>query len=101
MIRVPTHLIAALVALFAATFLIAQTPTKPTAPTPAADVPQNTKELRGPNEQNAKMFLELTQGLLTLAQRLEKSDRPEDKERAKTIYAALEHAQKATIDRAK
>lgn len=90
---------AALSAVLVGTTLRAQAP-KPAEPPKAApaETPMTTKDLRGSQEQNAKIFQELSRGLLTLAQRLEKSDRPEDKERAKTIYAALEHSQKASID---
>ncbi|QEL14027.1 hypothetical protein [Limnoglobus roseus] len=95
-------LLVATAALLATTVITAQTPQptdpKATPPVPADTTPGSTKELRGPQEKNAKIFQELSRGLLTLAQRLEKSDRPEDKERAKTIYAAIEHSQKAGID---
>lgn len=95
------HVAAAAALLFAVAAIPAQAP-KPTDPKakPAAapETPVTPKELRGSSEQNAKVFQEISRGLLTLAQRLEKSERPEDKERAKTIYAALEHAQKASID---
>ncbi len=99
----PFRLLLALPSLLVASaVLTAQAPKptdpKPTPPAPAETTPGTTKDLRGNQEKNAKIFQELARGLLTLAQRLEKSDRPEDKERAKTIYAAIEHSQKAGID---
>ncbi|MBL8864188.1 MAG: hypothetical protein JNK93_01360, partial [Planctomycetia bacterium] len=95
------HVAAASVLLFAVAAIPAQglKPADPKAkPTAPPEAPTTTKDLRGSSEQTAKVFQEISRGLLTLAQRLEKSERPEDKERAKTIYAALEHAQKASID---
>ncbi len=74
--------------------LIAQAP-KPVGDAPA---PKAATELRGPQEQNAKLFQDLKRGLLVLAQKLEKSDRQEDKDRSKTIRAALEVAEKANVD---
>ena len=70
------------------------------APKPPADAPppKTATELRGPQEQNAKLFQDLKRGLLVLAQKLEKSDRQEDKDRSKTIRAALEVAEKANVD---
>jgi hypothetical protein len=56
---------------------------------PAAEPGKSATDLRKPQEENAKLFRELSQGLLRLAQKLERSDRPEDQERAKTIRAAL------------
>ena len=74
--------------------LVAQAP-KPVADAPA---PKAATELRGPQEQNAKLFQDLKRGLLVLAQKLEKSDRQEDKDRSKTIRAALDVAEKANVD---
>lgn len=74
--------------------LVAQAP-KPPVDAPA---PKTATELRGPQEQNAKLFQDLKRGLLVLAQKLEKSDRQEDKDRSKTIRAALEVAEKANVD---
>jgi hypothetical protein len=101
------HVAAASLLLFAVAAIPAQAPkpadpkvepkAKPAAVVPT-EAPATTKDLRGSSEQTAKVFQEISRGLFTLAQRLEKSERPEDKERAKTIYAALEHAQKASID---
>jgi hypothetical protein len=74
--------------------VVAASPAQP----PAADPPKSTSDLRRPQEQNAKVYRELTRGLLALAQKLERSDRPEDRERAKTIRSALDVAEKANID---
>src|SRR5947207_523070 len=87
--RLPTHLLAMLaitVGVFVLTCIAPAQPPKadPTAP----EQPKSTGELRKPQEQNAKLFKELTTGLLRLAQKLERSDKTEDQERAKTIRAA-------------
>lgn len=66
------------------------------APKPAD--PATPGDLRSPQEQNADLFRKFQRELLFLAQKLEKSDRPEDKERAKVIAAALELAKQEGVD---
>lgn len=69
--------------------------------TPTGDLPaqpQGTEDIRKPQEANAKLFKDLTRKLLELAVKLDKSDKPEDKDRAKTIRAALEVAEKAGVE---
>lgn len=66
--------------------------------TPPSEETKTPGDLRKPQEQNAKVFRELAQGLLRLAQKLERSDRPEDKERAKTIRAALKIAEETGVE---
>ena len=75
--------------LLMSNMLIAQQP---------ADNPDNIAELQTPQQRNAEMFRKFQRELLTLAQRLEKSSRPEDKDRAKVIFAALELSQKENLD---
>ena len=87
----PPLALAAAVGLFAlAAALTAQTP----AP-PAAAAPESIKRQE---EANAKLFADLEQAMLRLAQRLEKSDRPDDQARAKTIRRALELAEKEGVE---
>jgi hypothetical protein len=97
--RLPTALPAVLTAaagLFVLTLVAPAQPPKE-AP-PPADVPKSSGDLRKPQEQNAKLFRDLAQGLLRLAQKLERSDKPEDQERAKTIRAALKVAEEAGVE---
>ena len=69
----------------------------PKAESPA-DAAKSANDLRKPQEQNAKLFRELSQGLLRLAQKLERSDKPEDQERSRTIRAALKVAEEAGVE---
>ncbi|MGL6075757.1 MAG: hypothetical protein ACRC8S_16495 [Fimbriiglobus sp.] len=71
--------------------LEAQQPTNPPTPSSASD-------LRNPQEQNADMFRKFQRELLFLAQKLENSDKPEDKERAKVIFSALDVAKREKVD---
>jgi len=83
--------LAALVGLFAlSTAIVAQPPAPADVKSPA--------DLRGQQEQNAILFAKFQRELLQLAQKLERSDRPEDKDRAKTIYSALDLAKKENLD---
>ena len=54
--------------------------------------------LKTTQQRNAEMFRKFQRELLTLAQRLEKSAKPEDQNRAKVIFAALELSQKQNLD---
>ncbi|HET6573562.1 MAG TPA: hypothetical protein VFG68_08170, partial [Fimbriiglobus sp.] len=96
-IRLPSALpalLAAAVGLFALTSgLTAQPPAKP-AP---ADT-RTVGDLRTPQERNAELFRKFQRELLSLAQKLERSNRPEDKERAKVIYAALDLSRKENVE---
>jgi hypothetical protein len=83
-------LLALVLGLFA-TLVNAQAPSPNGNPTAPGD-------LRSPQEQNADLFRKFQRELLFLAQKLEKSDKPEDKERAKVILAALELAKKENVD---
>jgi len=97
--RLPTQLPAVLavtVGVFVLTCIAPAQP--PKADPPAPEQPKSTGELRKPQEQNAKLFKELTTGLLRLAQKLERSDKAEDQERAKTIRAALKVAEEAGVE---
>jgi hypothetical protein len=60
--------------------------------------PKGIGDLRTPQEQNAELFRKFQRELLSLAQKLERSGRPEDKERAKVIYAALELSRKENVE---
>jgi hypothetical protein len=60
--------------------------------------PKSAADLKSQQEQNAELFRRFQKDLLSLAQRMERSDRPEDKERAKVLYAALELARKENLE---
>lgn len=83
-----------LVSLLAGGFALAQPP-KPAEPSVE---PKDAAAVRKSQEENARLFKEICRRLLELAVKLDKSDRSEDKDRAKTIRAALEVAEKAGAD---
>src|SRR5215813_3622411 len=92
--RLPTFAllaVAAAVGLFALTSaLIAQAP-QPAAPAAGTD------PLKAGQEENFELYKKFSDKLLELAQRWEKSDNPEDKERAKTIRTALKIAEERGV----
>jgi hypothetical protein len=55
-------------------------------------------ELQARQEQNAKQFAEFKIALLRLAQKLQRSDKAEDQERAKVIFAAIDLAAKENVE---
>jgi hypothetical protein len=65
---------------------------------PPAATPDTPADLRSPQEQNADLFRKFQRELLFLAQKLEKSDRAEEKERAKVIFAALDLAKTQGVE---
>src|SRR5262245_16146723 len=74
-------------------------PTASTAsktPAPAADV--NLKELIARQQALEKQYKVLTTNLLALAQKLDKSDRIEDKDKAKALRKAIDLADKEGVD---
>ena len=73
---------------------VAQTPSKSDLPADA----KSTDEVAKPQQQNAKLFKDLTTKLLALAVKLEGSQKPGDNDRANTIRAALDAAEKAGVD---
>src|SRR5438874_4616701 len=78
--------VAAAVGLFALTSAL--TAQAPSTPPPAA----GADPLKSGQEENFQLYKQFSDKLLELAQRWEKSDNPEDKERAKTIRSALKIA---------
>jgi hypothetical protein len=62
---------------------------------PAAN---SASDLRPQEERTADLFRKFQRELLSLAQKLDRSDRPEDKDRAKVIYAALDVSRKENVD---
>jgi hypothetical protein len=82
-----------LLAFAAVAVILTVAPAQP----PAADA-NPSADLRGRQEQNAKLFAEFKTALLRLAQKLQRSDKPEDQERAKVIFAAIDLAAKENVD---
>jgi hypothetical protein len=88
---------------FAAAFLAiglnlqAQPPAKK-ADTPPVPTDFNTKELSAKQQATELQYKGFTRSLLTLAQKLEKSERLEDKDKAKTLRRAIELADKEGVD---
>src|SRR5262245_36455309 len=81
--RLPTFrslTFAAMVGLFAiSSVMLAQQPV--TGPNP--------DKIKGSQEENLKLFKKFADEMLRLAQRWEKSDSPDDRDRAKTLRSAL------------
>jgi hypothetical protein len=85
--RLPTLLaLAAAVGLFALTSGLTAQP-----PQPAAD------PIKSGQEENFELYKKFSDKLLELAQKWEKSDNPEDRERAKTIRSALKIAEEKGV----
>jgi len=68
----------------------------PAAPAPAADI--TVKELVARQQALERQYKAFTTNLLALAQKLEKSDRVEDKDKAKALRKAIEMADKEGVD---
>jgi hypothetical protein len=100
--RLPTFLslsFAATVGLFALTsVLTAQPPAQPEKPA-AAPAPIDGTGIKRSQEENLKFFKKFSDDVLRLAQRWEKSDNPEDKERAKSLRAALKLIQEKGVEK--
>jgi len=74
----------------------AATPPATPATTPAPDV--SLKELIAREQALEKQYKAFTTNLLALAQKLEKSDRIEDKDKAKALRKAIDLADKEGVD---
>jgi len=83
------------VGLFGLTSVLTAQPATP----PAGSAEVSPEALKRQQEQNAKLFKDLEQAMLRLAQRLEKSDRPEDQARAKTIRKALDLSTQGNVNK--
>lgn len=83
-------MLVATVGLFAITSVITA------QPTPAA--PPTTDTTKRSQEENLRFYKKFADELLKLAQKWEKSDNPEEKERAKTLRAALKLAEEKGIE---
>jgi hypothetical protein len=68
------------------------------ASTPAIDTGVKVEDLQKTQEDIKKNFTQFKEGLFRLATRLEKSERQEAKDQAKSIKKALEEADKLSID---
>jgi hypothetical protein len=91
--RLPTFAplaVAAAVGLFALTSALTAQAPNPAAP--AAAPAAGADPLKAGQEENFELYKKFSDKLLELAQKWEKSDNPEDKERAKTIRTALKIA---------
>jgi len=94
--RLPTLFplaLAAAVGLFALTSALTAQPPKPAGPEGSP-----TDTLRRDQEENLKLYKRFAEKLLELAQRWEKSDLPEDRERAKTIRSALKLSEQHGVE---
>ncbi|MCI0700177.1 MAG: hypothetical protein L0241_03720 [Planctomycetia bacterium] len=95
--RLPTIMplfFAATVGLFAlSSVLTAQPPVKPVPPTPGDTGVKRTQE------ENLKLFQRFSVDVLRLAQKWEKSDSPDDKERAKSLRAALKLIEERGVEK--
>ena len=82
-------------ALIAAVGLFALTSMMTAQPPAAAPTPEGIKRTE---EENLKMYKRFADELLKLAQKWEKSDNPDEKERAKTLRAALKIAEEKGVE---
>ena len=71
-------------------------PPAPATPAPAADV--SLKELIAREQALERQYKAFVTNLLALAQKLEKSDRIEDKDKAKSLRKAIDVADKEGVD---
>jgi len=78
------------------TGLISLADTAPVVPTNSPDAIKNDLIIK--QEQLARQFREFTSSLLRLAQRLERSEKLDDRERAKALRRAIELAEKEGVD---
>lgn len=91
LLTVPKMTIAVLVGLLAlAPVVPAQAP-----PGPGTTDPE---KIKGTQEENLKFFKKFADEMLRLAQRWEKSDNPDDRERAKSLRAGLELIEKKGVE---
>jgi len=91
--------LAAVVGLFALTSVLTAQPPKPaTPPAPPAATPQTGEGFRRSQEENHKLYQRFADELLKLAQKWEKSDSIEERERAKSLRAALKLADQLGIE---
>ncbi len=84
--------LAATVGLFALTSALTAQPPVPGSP------PIRPEDLKANQDENARLYRRLADEMLRLAQRWEKSDNPDEKERAKTLRTALEIAALKGVD---
>ncbi|HSQ55587.1 MAG TPA: hypothetical protein VLM40_07560 [Gemmata sp.] len=83
---------AATLGLFALTSLV-------TAQVPGSQPDVKPDNIKPAQDENAKLYKRFAEELLALAQRWEKSDNPEERDRAKSLRAALNLAAEKGVDR--
>jgi len=88
-LRILPFALVATVGLFALTSVM-------TAQPPAA--PPTPEGIKRTEEENLKLYKRFADELLKLAQKWEKSDNPDEKERAKTLRAALKIAEEKGVE---
>src|SRR5262245_48659674 len=90
--------LAATVGLFALTSALTAQPD--TAPAPVSGSgPSDSTGIKRTQEENLKLFKQFADQVLILAQRWEKSDNPDDKERAKALRAALKLIEEKGVEK--
>ncbi len=94
--RLPNFLSLTLMFTFAATVGLFALSSILLAQPPASDV--KPADIKRTQEENKKLFTRLSNDILKLALRWEKSDTPEDKERAKTLRAVLRLIEEKGVD---
>jgi hypothetical protein len=91
---------AATVGLFVLTsFLPAQPPLPPATPAVPSPVPIDAGAIKRSEEETRKLFLQFQEQVLRLAQRWEKSDNAEDKDRAKSLRAVLKIIEEKGVEK--
>lgn len=90
--------LAAMVGLFALTSVLTAQPPAAQPPTAPAATGSSGDPIRRTEEENLKLYKRFADELLKLAQKWEKSDNPDEKERAKTLRAALKVADEKGVE---
>lgn len=92
--------LATVVGLFAlTTVLTAQPPKEPFKAPPIGGLPVDGALVKRSQEENLKLFKRFSEEVLRLAQKWEKSDSNEDKERAKSLRAALKLIEEKGVEK--
>ncbi len=100
--RLPTFLastFAATVGLFVLTSVLTAQPPLPKEPVVPSPVPIDGGAIKRSEEETRKLFAQFQEQVLRLAQRWEKSDTPEDKDRAKSLRAVLKIIEEKGVEK--
>ncbi len=100
--RLPTLMslaFASTVGLFVLTSVLTAQPAPPAAVPPVPSAPIDGTGIKRNQEENLKFFKKFSDEVLRLAQKLEKSENAEDKERAKSLRSALKLIEEKGVEK--